>query len=268
MYDDFDLEPPRRQSAVAVPVSLVLVAAAVALCALAVSGWGILHARARADALARQVSAVEREVAGLRARDHTLAGRLGSAETALAREEVGIAPLAKRVLRSVFTVETPSGIGTGFVAWREGNSSYLVTAHHVVEEATSSVTVTRQGGSWEGEIVALDEENDLAAIRISGRPAGADPLWQRTGAARPRAGDELLLVGSPFGLEGTVTTGVVSRSTRRWIQTDAAANPGNSGGPALSRDGRVVGVVVSGGGQNVNFAVPIARACLEIRTCD
>ena len=80
-------------------------------------------------------------------------------------------------------------------------------------------------------------------------------------------GDQLLLVGSPFGLEGTVTTGVVSRVSRREIQTDAAANPGNSGGPAIARDGRVVGVLVSGGGQNVNFVVPIERACRLVRSC-
>jgi S1-C subfamily serine protease len=83
----------------------------------------------------------------------------------------------------------------------------------------------------------------------------------------PRAGDELLLVGSPFGLEGTVTTGIVSRVTKKAIQTDAAANPGNSGGPALDKQGRIVGVLVSGAGENINFVVPIARACVKLRRC-
>ncbi len=76
-----------------------------------------------------------------------------------------------------------------------------------------------------------------------------------------------MLVGSPYGLEGTVTTGVVSRITYNEIQTDAAANPGNSGGPAVDRQGRVVGVLLSGGGENLNFTVPIKRACITIRDC-
>ena len=64
-----------------------------------------------------------------------------------------------------------------------------------------------------------------------------------------------------------MTRGVVSRVTRDAIQTDAAANPGNSGGPAIERRGRVVGVLVGGGGENVNFAVPIARVRAALRSC-
>ena len=79
--------------------------------------------------------------------------------------------------------------------------------------------------------------------------------------------DELLLVGSPYGLYGTVTTGVVSRVSWKVIQTDAAANPGNSGGPALDKHGHVVGVLVAGGGENINFVVPIRLACKKLRRC-
>jgi S1-C subfamily serine protease len=66
---------------------------------------------------------------------------------------------------------------------------------------------------------------------------------------------------------GTVTTGVVSRVTKKVVQTDAAANPGNSGGPALDKHGNIVGVLVSGGGENINFAIRIDRACVKIRDC-
>jgi S1-C subfamily serine protease len=149
-----------------------------------------------------------------------------------------------------------------------------VTAYHVVDDVVgTSVTINRKGGSWSGEIAAVDPGNDLALIKINGRPAGAAPLWQLVaGRARPEPGDQLILVGSPFGLQGTVTTGVVSRVTRREIQTDAAANPGNSGGPALDKQGRLVGVLVSGGDptygvQNINFAVPIERVCIKLRRC-
>jgi S1-C subfamily serine protease len=64
-----------------------------------------------------------------------------------------------------------------------------------------------------------------------------------------------------------VTSGVVSRVTTRVIQTDAAANPGNSGGPALDRNGNVVGVLLAGAGENLNFTVPVGRVCLKLRAC-
>ena len=220
-----------------------------------------------------EVSKLRREVHALSGRDKKLAGRLNSAERKINRREVGIAPLAARVLKSVFTVETDFGLGSGFAAWREGGATYLVTAHHVVDgQPSSSVTIARKGGSWAGTIEAVDPANDLALIRINGKPAGAAPLWQRVGGrGRPKAGDELILIGSPFGLQGTVTTGVVSRVTAKAIQTDAAANPGNSGGPAIDKQGRIVGVLVRGVnpafGQPLNFAVPIERVCLKLRRC-
>lgn len=108
-----------------------------------------------------------------------------------------------------------------------------------------------------GDLVARDPENRPRSPPHHGTAEGSPP---------PQ-GEKLLLVGSPFGLQGAVTSGIVSRVTRAYIQTDAAANPGNSGGPALDERGRIVGVLVSGGAQNVNFAVPIARACERLRRC-
>jgi S1-C subfamily serine protease len=116
-----------------------------------------------------------------------------------------------------------------------------------------------------------DATNDLAVIRLDGHPAGAAPLWQKPLTAPPAVGDALLLVGSPYGLSGTVTTGIVSRVSKAAIQTDAAANPGNSGGPALDASGHVVGILVSGikasYGSGLNFAVPIAKMCQHLRSC-
>jgi serine protease Do len=129
------------------------------------------------------------------------------------------------------------------------------------------VSIEKPGGSWDGEIVRRDRKNDLALVRVAGSPQGAPVLWQKARAAKPRVGDRLVLAGSPYGLGGTITTGIVSRVTRRMIQTDAAANPGNSGGPAIDRHGRVVGVLLAGGGENINFAVRIDRACQKLRTC-
>lgn len=250
----------------------------VCLAGLALSVYALLEERGALGreraAWSAEVSELRRRVDALSGRGEKLAGRLDSAERKLSRRENGIAPLAERVLRSVFTVETEVGFGSGFVAWQEGGASFLVTAHHVVDgHLSSSVTISRKGGSWAGAIVAVDTKNDLALIRINGKPAGAAPLWQSAaGGGRSKPGDELILIGSPFGLQGTVTTGVVSRVTRKEIQTDAAANPGNSGGPAIDKQGRIVGVLVSGGDpalgvQNINFAVPIERVCVRLRRC-
>ena len=215
------------------------------------------------------VARLQKTIGAVATRNERLITRLASAEQTLKRRETGVAPLAARVLKSVFTVETDYGLGTGFVAWQDGGASYLITAHHVVDSVLSGgVTITRKKASWQGEIVSLDKKNDLALIRINGHPANAKPLWQNPHATkRPDPGDQLLLVGSPFGLYGTVTTGIISRVGRKLIQTDAAANPGNSGGPALDKQGHVVGVLVSGGAQNVNFAIRIDRACLKLRDC-
>jgi S1-C subfamily serine protease len=265
VYDVYE-PPSRRGSRLA-----LLLAVLAALAALGVAAAALVQSQSRAhelEALQRELDAVEQRVAAVGTSGAALAGRVQTAERELRRRETGIAPLAARVLRSVFTVETDTGFGSGFVAWHESGASYLLTADQVVDEHGSSfLRVSHKGGSWQGEIVNRDPANDLAVVRISGRPAGAAALWPDAQPGVPRQGDELLLVGSPFGLEGTVTTGVVSRVTRRWIQTDAAANPGNSGGPALDERGRVVGVLVSGGAQNVNFAVPIARACERLRAC-
>ena len=238
-------------------------AAALAVSLLAYTNQRSLSADERA-AWERAVAEVREDVGALQEANALLAGRVDSAQ----RRSRGAAPLAQRALKSVFTVETDSGLGAGFAAWTEGGVIYLVTANHVIADARSPfVTVSRKGASWSGEIVRRDPGNDLALIRVSGRPQGAKPMWQSPKANVPKQGDELLLIGSPYGLDGTVTTGVVSRVSKRAIQTDAAANPGNSGGPAIDLDGRIVGVLVSGGGQNINFAVPIARACKKLRDC-
>jgi S1-C subfamily serine protease len=202
--------------------------------------------------------------------DETLARRLKAVSARLARANTSTAALATRILKSVFTVESDQDVGTAWVAWTANGSSFLITADHVISDAyvagDTAVTLHQKGRTWHGNVTKVDTVNDLALIRVRGTIAPA--LWQKPDQVlSPVPGDELVLVGSPYGLEGTVTTGVVSRVTYDEIQTDAAANPGNSGGPAIARNGQVVGVLLSGGGENLNFAVPIQRACVTIRRC-
>src|SRR5690348_7395095 len=182
----------------------------------------------------------------------------------------GDAPLAARIRRSVFVVETADGFGTGWAAWRAGRFTYLITANHVVEDAiahgTHHVTVNQKLRSWQGVIVATDGKNDLAVVRVANLEAA--PLWQMPGAqSGPAVGDPVILVGSPFGLDGTVTAGVVSRISDDQVVIDAASNPGNSGGPAVDGNGRVVGVLLSGIGEDLSLLVPIHRACIAVRHC-
>jgi S1-C subfamily serine protease len=262
-YDEYEGRG-RTLSLPAVVAGLAVVAA------LGVSLFAVATVREqsmRVDLLRSDVRELEGRLEDFRLADKELAGRLRTSEGKLRQKDQGIAPLAARVLKSVFTVNTDDGLGAGFAGWTEDGQLYVVTAAHVVSEVGEQVLLERNTGSWRAEVVARDRAKDLAVLRVDGNPVGAKPLWQSPKANKPRAGDELLLVGSPFGLGGTVTSGVVSRVRPKVIQTDAAANPGNSGGPAVDRKGRVVGVLVAGGGENINFAVPIARLCGSLRDC-
>ncbi|MGH3072053.1 MAG: S1C family serine protease [Gaiellaceae bacterium] len=252
-------------------LSLPALAAGLAIvAALGVSLFAVATVREQnmtVELLRTDVRELEGRLEEFRVADQELSGRLKTSEGKLRRKDQGIAPLANRVLKSVFTVNTSDGLGAGFAGWREDGQLFVVTAAHVVSEVGEQVLLERNTGSWRAEVVARDRAKDLAVLRVDGNPVGARPLWQKPAANKPRVGDELVLVGSPFGLGGTVTSGVVSRVRPKVIQTDAAANPGNSGGPAVDRKGRVVGVLVAGGGENINFAVPILRLCGSLRDC-
>ena len=177
----------------------------------------------------------------------------------------GLAPLAQRVLKSVYTIEVADGSGTAWVAWKAGDTTYLMTANHVVDGFTTA-KLRRGNKTWNARVYRQDDVNDLAIVTTKG--SLGPELWPDAKVQPvPNIGEQLILVGSPYGLEGTVTSGVVSRVTYNRVQTDAAANPGNSGGPAVDQDGHVVGILVEGGGENLNFAIPITRACIKVRTC-
>ncbi|WP_435183072.1 S1C family serine protease [Halobellus sp. EA9] len=160
-------------------------------------------------------------------------------------------------------VRTTGGIatGSGFVYDAQGR---IVTNRHVVRRA-ETVMVRFRNGEWAiGEVIGTDVYTDLAVIDVDGRPSFATPLPITNGSVRP--GEPVVALGSPFGLEGTITHGIVSGVNRSMptnlgftipdtIQTDAPINPGNSGGPLLSLNGTVVGVNRATRGDNVGFAI-------------
>ena len=265
-YDNsWDDETPAATTSYAQWIALVLAALALVVATLAffrqqtaIDAGRIAEVRA---------ARVEHELKVLQESAALTDERLRATQATVTKRSTSVAPLAARVLKSVFTVEAGSSVGTAFLAWTNADGTYLLTANHVVEGEGPKVTIERRGGSWGAEVVAQDAKNDLALLRADGRPTQAKPLWQSPRRSTSKTGEQLLLVGSPFGLGGSVTTGIVSRVTPKYFQTDAAANPGNSGGPAVDRDGRIVGILVMGGGENVNFAVRIERACVRLRRC-
>jgi S1-C subfamily serine protease len=158
--------------------------------------------------------------------------------------------------------------GSGFVLDSRG---HIVTNQHVVAGADSISVSFWNGTSFDAELIGSDPSTDLAVIKVDAPPSLLEPL--RLGDSNGVAvGDAVLAMGSPFGLEGTVTSGIVSALHRQMtapnnftitdtIQTDAAINHGNSGGPLLDRRGRIIGVNAqiesdSGGSDGVGFAIP------------
>ncbi|HWM13685.1 MAG TPA: trypsin-like peptidase domain-containing protein [Gaiellaceae bacterium] len=160
------------------------------------------------------------------------------------------------------------GQGSGFVYDDEGR---IVTNHHVVDGADSIEVTLPDGSSYDARLLGSDASTDLAVIQIDAPADALEPLELGDSDALA-VGEEVVAIGSPFGLEATVTSGIVSAVDRRItspngfaienaIQTDAAINHGNSGGPLLDSDARVVGVnsqieSESGGNVGIGFAVP------------
>lgn len=160
------------------------------------------------------------------------------------------------------------GTGSGFVYDNEG---HIVTNYHVVENAEQLTVTFADGQTYDAQIVGSDATNDLAVIRIDGNADLPDPLVLGDSDSL-QVGEFVLAIGNPFGLEQTLTTGIVSALGRviqspednrfigEAIQTDAAINPGNSGGPLLDLSGRVIGVnsqiiSPSGASSGIGFAV-------------
>ncbi len=177
------------------------------------------------------------------------------------------AAVNKAVSPSVVQIELRNGLGTGFVYDAEG---YILTAAHVID-GSSNVTVRLADGTRvEGTVLGADGNYDVGVVKIEAR----DGLTAATLALRdaPVVGQTAIAIGSPFGLDQTVTPGIVSAVNRpvpspsgnivAMIQTDASINSGNSGGPLVDREGRVIGINAqirtnTGDNNGIGFAVPI-----------
>jgi S1-C subfamily serine protease len=164
--------------------------------------------------------------------------------------------------------QQPRGQGSGFVYDKEG---HVVTNAHVVDNGETFTVTMRDGSRYNATLVGSDPSTDLAVIKMDAPASKLKPL-RLADSSSVRVGDTVVAIGSPFGLEQTVTTGIVSALDREMmapndfaiddtIQTDAAINHGNSGGPLLNLRGEVIGVNAqirseSGGNDGVGFAIP------------
>ncbi len=156
-------------------------------------------------------------------------------------------------------------LGSGFIIDREG---YIVTNNHVVENADEIKVKLANGKEFNAKIIGRDPKTDLALIKINGS-SDLQPL-KMGNSDDLKVGSWVVAIGSPFGLEQTVTAGIVSAKGRaigsgpydNFIQTDASINPGNSGGPLINMRGEVIGIntAIVASGQGIGFAIPVNMA--------
>jgi serine protease DegQ len=161
-----------------------------------------------------------------------------------------------------------SGVGSGFIVTPDG---YIVTNNHVAAEADGLKVTLQDGRVFDATVVGTDPQTEVALLKVD---ATGLPTVTLGDSDKVRVGEWVLAVGSPFGLDHTVTSGIVSAQGRsevgivdyaNFIQTDAAINPGNSGGPLINLHGEVIGMNTailssSGGSNGIGFAIPVSTA--------
>ncbi|BDX21910.1 peptidase [Polynucleobacter sp. TUM22923] len=161
--------------------------------------------------------------------------------------------------------ESDRGVGSGFIIDSNG---LVLTNAHVVEGANTIYVTLTDKREFKAKLLGMDKRTDVAVLKIDARDLPRLPLGD---SSRVRVGEWVLAIGSPFGLENTVTAGIVSAKSRDtgdylpFIQTDVAVNPGNSGGPLINTAGQVIGINSqifsrSGGYMGISFAIPIDEA--------
>jgi putative serine protease PepD len=182
--------------------------------------------------------------------------------------------VAVHVELSVFTISTDTGLGSGWVVRTDAGGSDIITNFHVVADAVSAgvmtVDVLQGDRTIKGTIVRVDRGDDLAVVHVADQFVAL-----HAAAVRPSIGSTVMAVGSPLGLGGTVSIGIVSgfRSLggSDYVQFSAPISPGNSGGPIVDRSGHVVAIatakLVGDGVEALGFAIPVQTACAALALC-
>jgi S1-C subfamily serine protease len=261
---------------------LLCLALLLATCGVVVTGLEHRRSEHRIDALLARIRSADARAAALgdRARADeagtiALSRRLAALESNAAHQaDKDPAKVADRVKRSVFTIETSTALGSGFVVASAAGTSTLLTNFHVVADdvvnGRRNVKVKQRDQTYDGIVTKTSTSDDLALIEIK-----ADLPVLTITQAKPSVGDAVMAFGSPLGLEGTVSAGIVSAFRReggqRYMQFTAAISPGNSGGPVVNQDGSVVGVavmkIVGGNADALAFAIPASTVCEDFTVC-
>jgi S1-C subfamily serine protease len=216
----------------------------------------------------------------------------GSQQTFLLNDNISLSNLYQQIKPSVVVIQDlapqTSFFGTvyslqqgsGFIASVD-NQLVIVTNNHVIDNAINETVTFANGNSYPAKVLGADPQADLAALTITPMPSGLTPLTLITSDTL-QVGDPVVAVGSPYGLSGTLTTGVISALGRTItessstnqngqtiadiIQTSTAINPGNSGGPLITYSGDVIGITTAGitNSQGLGFAIPSATIIREL----
>ena len=186
------------------------------------------------------------------------------------KSEEGVVKIKVERIGSQGTIQGEiSGVGSGFVY---DNLGHIITNTHVVDGANKATVTFLDGSQYNAEIIGKDKFTDIAVIKVNEKPRLLHPL-KMGDSSQLRVGEQVAAIGNPFGLSGSMTSGIVSQIGRLLpsqntgfsipdvIQTDAAINPGNSGGPLLNLNGEVIGIntaiqSISGEFSGIGFAVP------------
>jgi putative serine protease PepD len=274
---------PRRKDKRRLPTGSIVAGSLVAVflvggAAATVSSHRLLDSRvagleAAADESAQAQAAASKRITDLRHRLDDQKGELGEARSQLDAHPAA-AEVAKVAQKSVFTIYSGDSLGSSFVVTSGGGHADLVTNYHVVSTEylaeNRSVDVRRGNTTYSGQIVDVSEADDLAVIRVNQELPALDMVTKSA-----RVGDPVLVLGSPNGLAGTVTSGIVSAyrelEATEYLQFSAPISPGNSGGPVLDETGQVLGVAVMKdvriATDGISYAVPTRRVCDALDVC-
>jgi putative serine protease PepD len=261
-------QPPAQRRSLLPALTLflvVLLTAAVVVQTIMLMDTRDKYDKLRGD-MAAQRTAAQEEATGLEARTKELERQAGNTLDAAA--------VADKVLPSVFRVQSQTGTGTGFAfanATPE-NGTYVITNYHVVdrnwESGQKQVDLEQKNRRFKGQIVNVDKNADLAVIQTT------EAFTRLAAAPEPaKPGQPVVVVGSPLGLEDSVTSGVISAQRTingvTVLQFDAPVNPGNSGGPIVNAQGQVVGVVNAKlvNAEGISLGIPVAVVCQTLKIC-
>lgn len=181
--------------------------------------------------------------------------------------------VAEKAIPVVVSIEAGTSTGSGFIMDKEG---YIVTNYHVVDKAPSIRIYLPDQRIFSAIVIGFDTETDIALLKIDGKDL---PFATLGDSENLKIGQKVAAIGSPFGLDSTITTGIISATHRSrgrtvyrdFIQTDANINPGNSGGPLVDLDGNIIGIntFILAQSEGLGFAIPInliKKIVEELRT--